>query len=135
MKKYLPWFVHEIKVPFMCILNLKFRQTGKSNLPTSYIALSIVILSKNSVCLQKKPLGLIDYRLMRLNYFFVSSNFRIMKKLNNIVSPFIMLLIPLFLLIGILATTMNKELPADRLSAGLRLQIPSIKMIILAAIK
>ncbi len=58
-----------------------------------------------------------------------------MKKLNNIVSPFIMLLIPLFLLIGILATTMNKELPADRLSAGLRLQVPSIKMIILAAIK
>ncbi|WP_276359973.1 hypothetical protein [Daejeonella sp. H1SJ63] len=58
-----------------------------------------------------------------------------MKKLSNCISPFIMLLVPLFLLIGILATNMNKELPADRLNAGLRLQIPSIKMIILAAIK
>lgn len=58
-----------------------------------------------------------------------------MKKLSNCISPFIMLLVPLFLLIGILATNINKELPADRLNAGLRLQIPSIKMIILAAIK
>lgn len=58
-----------------------------------------------------------------------------MKKLNNCVSPFIMLLVPLFLLIGILATNMNKELPEDRLNAGLRLQIPSLKVIILTAIK
>jgi len=58
-----------------------------------------------------------------------------MKKLTNCVSPFIMLLVPLFLLIGLLAINVHNEIPVEKQSAGLKLQVPSLKNIITAAIK
>jgi hypothetical protein len=58
-----------------------------------------------------------------------------MKKLTNCISPFIMLLIPLFLLIGILAFSVHNEKPVEKQNAGLKLQVPSVKTLIQAAIK
>jgi len=58
-----------------------------------------------------------------------------MKKLTNCISPFIMLLIPLFLLIGILTFSVNNEIPVEKQSASLKLQVPSVKTIIKAVIK
>jgi len=46
---------------------------------------------------------------------------------SNIVSPFIMLLIPLFLLIGVLAMNVNNEMPAEKQRASLKLQVPTLK--------
>ncbi|SDM83074.1 hypothetical protein SAMN05421813_1255 [Daejeonella rubra] len=58
-----------------------------------------------------------------------------MKKLTNCISPFIMLLVPLFFLIGILALSVNNEIPAEKQNASLKLQVPSIRTIIQTAIK
>lgn len=58
-----------------------------------------------------------------------------MKKLTSCLSPFIMLLVPLFLLIGLLAMNVNNTIPVEKQSASLKLQVPSLKNIIQAAIK
>ncbi len=58
-----------------------------------------------------------------------------MKKLSSIVSPFIMLLVPLFLLIGVLAMHVNNEIPAEKQRASVKLQVPTFKTLIEAAIK
>jgi hypothetical protein len=66
---------------------------------------------------------------------FVPSKIGNMKKLTNCISPFIMLLVPLFLLIGILALSVNNEIPVEKQNASLKLQVPSVKTIIQAVIK
>ncbi len=58
-----------------------------------------------------------------------------MKKFNNTLSPFIMLLVPLFLLLGLLALNVNNEIPADKLKANTNLQVPTIKSLIQASLK
>ena len=58
-----------------------------------------------------------------------------MKKLTGTLSPFIMLLVPLFLLIGLLALNVNNEIPADKLKASIKLQMPTLKSLIQASIK
>ena len=58
-----------------------------------------------------------------------------MKKFNNTLSPFIMLLVPLFLLIGLLALSVNNEIPANKLKASIKLQVPTLKSLIQAAVK
>jgi len=57
-----------------------------------------------------------------------------MKKLTNIFSPFIMLLVPLFLLIGVLAMNVNNEMPAEKQKASVKLQVPTFKSFIQAAV-
>ncbi len=58
-----------------------------------------------------------------------------MKKLSNCISPFIMLLVPLFLLIGILLLSINNQIPVEKQNASLKLQVPSVKTLIQAVIK
>lgn len=58
-----------------------------------------------------------------------------MKKLTNIVSPFIMLLVPLFLLMGLLAMNFDKEMTADKERASVKLQVPTLKSFIQTALK
>lgn len=58
-----------------------------------------------------------------------------MKKLNNCVSPFIMLLVPLFLLIGLLAINVNNEIPAEKERASIMLQMPTLKSLVQASVK
>ncbi|WP_411275515.1 hypothetical protein [Daejeonella sp.] len=58
-----------------------------------------------------------------------------MKKLTNIVSPFIMLLVPLFLLIGILAMNFDKEMTADKEKASVKLQVPTFKSFVQTVLK
>lgn len=58
-----------------------------------------------------------------------------MKKLTNCVSPFIMLLVPLFLLIGLLVTNLNNEIPVEKQNAVLKLQVPSLKSLASAVLK
>lgn len=58
-----------------------------------------------------------------------------MKKLFNCLSPFIMLLVPLFLLIGLLAMNLDNEIPVEKQNASLKLQVPTLKSLIQAAIK
>ena len=58
-----------------------------------------------------------------------------MKKLTNCISPFIMLLVPLFLLIGVLVMNVNNKIPVEKQSASIKLQVPSLKSMIKAAIK
>ncbi|MEJ7691370.1 hypothetical protein [Daejeonella sp.] len=58
-----------------------------------------------------------------------------MKKLTNIASPFIMLLVPLFLLIGLLAMNVNNEIPAEKQRASISLQVPALKSFIQTALK
>jgi hypothetical protein len=48
-----------------------------------------------------------------------------MKKLTNSVSPFIMLLVPMFLIVGLLLINLEKEIPAEKYKASLKLQVPS----------
>ena len=52
-----------------------------------------------------------------------------MKKLNSI-SPFIMLLAPVIMIIGLLALNLDNEIPAERQQASLRLQVPSLKSMV-----
>ena len=58
-----------------------------------------------------------------------------MKKLTNTLSPFIMLLVPLFLLIGVLATNLNTQIPAGKQKTSVKLEVPTLKSFIQAAIK
>ncbi len=58
-----------------------------------------------------------------------------MKKLTNCISPFIMLLVPLFLLIGILLLSINNQIPVEKQNASLKLQVPSVKTLLQAVIK
>ena len=58
-----------------------------------------------------------------------------MKKLTNTVSPFIMLLVPLFLLIGVLAMNVNNEMPVEKQKASAGLQVPTLKSFIQAVVK
>jgi len=58
-----------------------------------------------------------------------------MKKLTNCVSPFIMLLVPLFLLIGLLVTNLDNEIPLEKQNAGLKLQVPSLKNLVSTVFK
>lgn len=58
-----------------------------------------------------------------------------MKKLTNCISPFIMLLVPLFLLIGILLLSINNQIPVEKQNASLKLQVPLVKTLIQAVIK
>ncbi len=58
-----------------------------------------------------------------------------MKKLTNCVSPFIMLLVPLFLLIGLLVTNLDNEIPLEKQNAGLKLQVPSLKNLVSTFLK
>jgi len=46
-----------------------------------------------------------------------------------------MLLVPLFLLIGLLAMNVNNTIPVEKQNASLKLQVPSLKNLIQAAIK
>jgi hypothetical protein len=55
-----------------------------------------------------------------------------MKKLKNCISPFIILLIPVFILIGLLALNMNNEIPIEKQQASLKFQVPSLEMIVKA---
>jgi hypothetical protein len=52
-----------------------------------------------------------------------------MKKLNSI-SPFIVLLAPVILIIGLLVTNLDTEIPAHRQDASLKLQVPSFKVMV-----
>lgn len=58
-----------------------------------------------------------------------------MKKLTSTLSPFIMLLVPLFLLIGLLAMNIDEDIPADKLQASIKLQVPALKNFIQATLK
>jgi hypothetical protein len=58
-----------------------------------------------------------------------------MKKLKNCISPFIMLLVPVFLLIGLLAFNLNNDISTEKQQAILKLKIPSIDMIVKSIIK
>ncbi|MES2872989.1 MAG: hypothetical protein V4708_04650 [Bacteroidota bacterium] len=58
-----------------------------------------------------------------------------MKKLTNIVSPFIMLLVPLFLLLGVLALNIDKEMTADKDRASVKYQVPTLKSFIQTVLK
>ncbi|HYK76605.1 MAG TPA: hypothetical protein VEV16_06495 [Daejeonella sp.] len=53
-----------------------------------------------------------------------------MKKLNTSVSPFIMLLLPIFLIIGLLVVNINTEIPAEKFNTSLNLQVPSFKAMV-----
>jgi hypothetical protein len=57
-----------------------------------------------------------------------------MKRSTNTVSPFIMLLIPLFLLMGLVAINANHEMPAAKQKASVKLQVPSLKDLVRAAL-
>jgi phosphotransferase system glucose/maltose/N-acetylglucosamine-specific IIC component len=53
-----------------------------------------------------------------------------MKKLLNNTSPFLMLLIPVFIVVGLLLLNVDKEIPADKYQASINLQMPSIKALV-----
>ena len=53
-----------------------------------------------------------------------------MKKLTNSVSPFLLLLLPLFLIVGLLLINLEKEIPAEKYNASLNLQVPSFEALI-----
>ena len=57
------------------------------------------------------------------------------KKITNIASPFIMLLIPMFFLIALLAVNVNNEIPAEKRQASLKLQVPTLKNLIQGVIQ
>ena len=46
-----------------------------------------------------------------------------------------MLLVPLFFLIGLLAMNINNEMPVEKQRASVKLQVPTLKSFIQAAIK
>jgi len=51
-----------------------------------------------------------------------------MKKLINITSPFILMLVPVFLIIGLLMLNRNTEIPAEKFKASTSFQVPTLKM-------
>ena len=52
-----------------------------------------------------------------------------MKKLNSI-SPFIVLLAPVILIIGLLVMNLDNEIPAERYHASMHLQVPSFMVLV-----
>ena len=58
-----------------------------------------------------------------------------MKKLSNTASPFLMLLVPLFLLAGILTIHLSDETPAQKQKAATGIQIPNLKPLVGAVIR
>lgn len=58
-----------------------------------------------------------------------------MRKFKNCVPPFIMLLIPVFLLIGLFAINFKNEIPLEKQHATLHLQVPSLKLIVKSVFK
>lgn len=52
-----------------------------------------------------------------------------MKKLNSI-SPFLVLLAPVILIIGLLVINLDNEIPAERYNASLNWQVPSFKVML-----
>lgn len=58
-----------------------------------------------------------------------------MKKVTNIASPFIMLLIPVFLLVGVLALNIDKEIPSQHQAASIKLQVPAFTTLIQTVLK
>ena len=46
-----------------------------------------------------------------------------------------MLLVPLFLLIGLLLTNLNNEIPVEKQSARLKLKMPSLRSLVSNVIK
>lgn len=52
-----------------------------------------------------------------------------MKKFNS-VSPYLLLLTPMILIIGLLKLNMHNEIPADKYQASINLQVPSFKVMI-----
>jgi hypothetical protein len=58
-----------------------------------------------------------------------------MKKFTNTLSPFVMLLVPLFLLLGVLAMNSTNKVPAGKQKASVKLEIPALKDFIQAAVK
>jgi len=53
-----------------------------------------------------------------------------MKKLFNSVSPFIMLLLPIFMVIGLLIMNSDNEIPAEKYNASIHLQVLSFKVML-----
>ncbi len=53
-----------------------------------------------------------------------------MKKLSTSASPFLLLLVPLFLIMGLWFTNMHNEIPAEKYQACIELQVPSFKVLI-----
>lgn len=58
-----------------------------------------------------------------------------MKKFRTCTSPFITLLIPIFLLIGLFAFNYKNEVSIEKQHAILKLQVPSLKMIVKSVIE
>lgn len=58
-----------------------------------------------------------------------------MKKFSNYFSPFTMLLFPIFVLIGLVAFNFNNEISIEKQHAVLKLQVPSLKMIVKSVIE
>jgi hypothetical protein len=58
-----------------------------------------------------------------------------MKKFKNRISPFIMLLFPVFILIGLFAFNFDNEISTEKQHAILKFQAPSLEMIVKAIIK
>lgn len=81
------------------------------------------------------PLGLIDFMNRFYSYLFVPSKIENMKKLTNYGSPFIMLLVPLFLMIGLLLTNLDQEILLEKQNAGLKLRVPPIKQLVCTILK
>ncbi|NEU10405.1 hypothetical protein GZH53_18920 [Flavihumibacter sp. R14] len=52
-----------------------------------------------------------------------------MKKLNSI-SPFIVLLAPVIMIIGLLTFNLDSAIPAERQNASLKLQVPCFKVMV-----
>ncbi len=57
-----------------------------------------------------------------------------MKKLKNPVSPFIMLLVPLFFLLGVSTLNATQDIPAEKQQACIQLQVPTFKSFIQAVL-
>ncbi len=58
-----------------------------------------------------------------------------MKKFKNRISPFIMLLLPVFILIGLFAFNFDNEISTEKQHAILKFKAPSLEMIVKAIIK
>lgn len=51
-----------------------------------------------------------------------------MKTFTNIASPFILMLVPVFLIIGLLMLNRDTEIPAEKFKASTSFQIPAFRM-------
>ncbi len=53
-----------------------------------------------------------------------------MKKLTNIASPFILMLVPVFMMIGLLIFNRDIEIPAEKAAASISFQLPALNVAI-----